>query len=250
MNKHALDLPETVLVTGAAGGIGSALIGKLVAAGSKVIGVDRVAQPRGLGCLAWIEADLSSEGGAEAIAEATPGGLGGIVYSAGVLDGKAWDVVDFATAQRLYAVNVLSPFFLVRALASKMAEGSSVVMLGSIAGVRASPVSLFYGASKAALRNIGASLSHLLQPHGVRVNVLAPGLIDTPLTDRHNADLANRRAMETVALAAERQAGIPMGRAGTPEEIAEACIFLLSRQSSYMTGSTMFVTGGVWAGSI
>lgn len=250
MSAHILDLPASVLVVGAAGGIGSALVQGLNKAGTSVTGVDYVEQPANLGCAAWITVDLSTPDGAEAVAEAAPEGLGGLVYAAGILEGKAWDVVDFATAQRLLAVNLLSPFFLSRALAPKMQAGSSIVLLGSISGTRASPVSVFYASSKAALRNLAASLSQLLLPFQIRVNVVAPGLIDTQLTDQHNANIASRRGIEANALMAERVSAIPMKRPGTAQEVAEACLFLLSRQSAYMTGSTLFATGGVGAGSI
>ncbi|MCR6670746.1 MAG: SDR family oxidoreductase [Devosia ginsengisoli] len=100
------------------------------------------------------------------------------------------------------------------------------------------------------MRNLAASLSLLLQPLGIRVNVVAPGLIDTPLTAALNADLAERRGVAVDMIEAERAAVIPMGRAGTSEEVADSCLYLLSDRSSYLTGSTMFATGGVLAGMI
>ena len=88
----------------------------------------------------------------------------------------------------------------------------------------------------------------LLQPRDIRVNVVAPGLIDTPLTDTLNVALAEKRGLSVAAVAAERAAAIPLGRAGTADEVADTCLYLLSRQSAYMTGSTLFSTGGVLAG--
>ena len=87
-----------------------------------------------------------------------------------------------------------------------------------------------------------------MHPRGIRVNVVAPGLIDTPLTDGLNATLAARRNVPIETIVSERAAPIPLGRAGTAEEVADTCLYLLSRQSSYMTGSTLFSTGGVLAG--
>jgi NAD(P)-dependent dehydrogenase (short-subunit alcohol dehydrogenase family) len=125
-----------------------------------------------------------------------------------------------------------------------------VVLMGSIAAVRASPKTPFYAASKAALRNLGASLAMILQPRGMRVNVVAPGLIDTPLTDALNLRLAGERGLAVAQVAAERAQAVPAGRAGTPDEVVSACLFFLSRQASYCTGTTLHPTGGVWAGTI
>jgi len=125
-----------------------------------------------------------------------------------------------------------------------------VVVLGSIAGLRGSPATPFYAASKAGLRNLAASLALLLEPRGIRVNVVAPGLIDTPLTDALNVTLAQQRGQSVEAIAADRATPIPMRRAGTADEVADTCLYLLSRQSSYMTGSTVFSAGGVLAGIV
>jgi NAD(P)-dependent dehydrogenase (short-subunit alcohol dehydrogenase family) len=109
---------------------------------------------------------------------------------------------------------------------------------------------LCYAASKAGFRNLAASLALLLQPRGIRVNVVAPGLIDTPLTDALNVTLAERRGVSIDTVVADRAAQIPLGRAGSADEVADTCLYLLSRQSSYVSGSTLFSTGGVLAGVI
>jgi NAD(P)-dependent dehydrogenase (short-subunit alcohol dehydrogenase family) len=131
-----------------------------------------------------------------------------------------------------------------------LASDASVVLMGSVSALRASPKTPFYAASKAGLRNLGASLAMVLQPRGMRVNVVAPGLIDTPLTDALNVRLARERGLTVEQVAAERAQAIPAGRAGTPDEVASACLFFLSRQASYCTGTTLHATGGVWAGTI
>ncbi|MGO4833986.1 SDR family NAD(P)-dependent oxidoreductase, partial [Rhizobiaceae sp. 2RAB30] len=113
-----------------------------------------------------------------------------------------------------------------------------------------SPATPFYAASKAGLRNLAASLAMLLEPRRMRVNVVAPGLIDTPLTDALNLRLAADRGVDVGRIELDRAAAIPMGRAGTADEVADTCLFLLSRQSSYTTGATLFATGGVLAGIV
>lgn len=262
MPQEALDLPARVLVTGAAGAIGAALVQRLVRAGTVVIATDLGDAPGGApdGDRAqhWVRADLGDRAGREAVVDAVRAAcdgpaqapLGGFVHVAGILDAAEWDAIEEAEVERLFAVNLQAPFFLTRALRPAFAADASVVLLGSIAALRASPKTPFYAASKAALRNLGASLAMALQPQGVRVNVVAPGLIDTPLTDGLNERLARERGVTVAQIAAERAQAIPAGRAGTVDEVASACCFLLSRQASYCTGLTLHPTGGVMAGAI
>jgi len=242
----ALDLPSRVLVSGAAGGIGGAIARRLVASGTAVVGSDRGAAPAGWSA-PWIGADLSDVGSYAQIANSA-GDLDGVVLAAGILDGAEWDAIEPDAAMHLLNVNLVGPYFLLRALLPRLSEASSVVVVGSIAGLRGSPATPFYAASKAGLRNLAASLALLLEPRGIRVNVVAPGLIDTPLTDGLNVTLAQKRGLSVAAVAAERAAAIPLGRAGSTDEVADSCLYLLSRQSAYMTGSTLFTTGGVLAG--
>lgn len=247
MPSSTLDLPGRVLVSGAAGGIGGAISRQLATAGTTVVGSDRDAAPdswRG----PWIAADLADTTSYDEIAERAGGAFDGVVLAAGILDGAEWDAIAPDAALRLLTVNLVAPYFLLRALMPRLAEGSSVVVVGSIAGLRGSPATPFYAASKAGLRNLAASLALLLQPRGIRVNVVAPGLIDTPLTSGLNVVLAKKRGVTTEVVAAERAAAIPLGRAGSADEVADTCLYLLSRQSAYMTGSTLFSTGGVLAG--
>lgn len=250
MAQMRLELPARVLVTGAAGGIGGAIAGKLADAGTIVIGSDILSAPDTWCGGSWITGDISTPDGRAAIAAAVDQPLDGLVLSAGMLDPADWQSIDDAAAERLLRVNLLAPFFLVRDLVDRMTGGCAIVLIGSVAGARAAPATPFYAASKAALRNLGASLALLLQDKGIRVNIAAPGLIDTPLTRGLNAELAARRGVSPAVIADERAQSIPMGRAGTSEEVADVCLYLLSRQSSYLTGSTLYATGGAWAGSI
>jgi NAD(P)-dependent dehydrogenase (short-subunit alcohol dehydrogenase family) len=248
MPTTTLQLPSRVLVSGAAGGIGGAVANKLAAAGCAMLGTDRGAAPAAwVGD--WVAADLTDAAGQAAIA-AGAGTLDGVVLAAGVLDPAGWEAITPEAALRLLNINLVAPYFLIRALLPQLQRGASVVVLGSIAGLRGSPATPFYAASKAGLRNLAASLALLLEPQGIRVNVVAPGLIDTPLTDALNVTLAEQRGQSVEAIAADRAAPIPMGRAGSADEVADSCLYLLSRQSSYLTGSTLFATGGVLAGSV
>ena len=248
MPAATLQLPPRVLVSGAAGGIGGAVATKLVAAGCAVFGTDRGAAPAGWAG-GWAAADLADASGHAAIAGGA-GELDGVVLAAGILDPAEWDAITPEAALRVLNINLVAPYFLTRALLPQLQPGASVVVLGSIAGLRGSPATPFYAASKAGLRNLAASLALLLEPRGIRVNVVAPGLIDTPLTDALNVTLAQQRGLSVEAIAADRATPIPMRRAGTADEVADTCLYLLSRQSSYMTGSTVFSAGGVLAGIV
>lgn len=254
MTAAALDLPARVLVTGAAGGIGAALVRRLAEAGVDVLATDLGAAPRDSGASHWVRADLATAAGRAAVAAAAHGPasvpLGGFVHVAGVLDAADWTSIDEAQVERLFAINLYAPFFLGRALLPAFGPDAAVVLLGSVAALRASPATPFYAASKAALRNLAASMALALQPRGVRVNVLAPGLIDTPLTDALNLRLAGERGLTVAQVAAERAQAIPAGRTGSVDEMASACLFLLSAQASYCNGMTLHATGGAMAGTI
>lgn len=250
MAEAVLNLPHRILVTGAAGGIGSAIVRKLSDGGVAAIGTDRIAAPPDLPNARWIEADVSLQQEREKIAAGCGGKIGGLVHTAGILDAADWLTVTEDDAMRLLSVNLAAPFFLTRTLLPHFEEDASIVLLGSLAGMRASPQTPFYAASKAGLRNVAASLALLLQPRRIRVNVVAPGLIDTPLTDGLNRELAVRRGATVRQIETERAAAIPLGRAGTADDVADACLFLLSRQAAYVTGSTLSATGGALAGCI
>lgn len=250
MTDREVRPPGPVLVTGAAGDIGRAVVERLAADGCEVIGTDVVDQPGDLTASAWIAADLTSPAGREIVCRAMPAHVSGFVHVAGIVLTQALDEITDDDFDRSFALHAKAPFFLMRSLRSRFAPGASAVLVGSVAGRRASPENLVYAASKAALASVGATLSLLLAPSGVRVNVVAPGLIDTALTAATTERLATMRGLGVEETARMRTAGIPLGRAGTPQEVADAVAWLLSPQSSYATGSTLMLAGGLLAGSV
>jgi NAD(P)-dependent dehydrogenase (short-subunit alcohol dehydrogenase family) len=146
------------------------------------------------------------------------------------------DLADFPPEQleRTFATNVLGPFWLVQALASRLEDGGCVIVTTSIQAYSPSDHLLDYAATKAALNNLVANLAQELGPRGTRVNAVAPGPIWTPLIP--------------ATMAPEKVEGFgsdtPLGRPGQPVEVAAAFVFLASDEASYVSGTVLGVTGG------
>jgi len=140
-------------------------------------------------------------------------------------------------------VNLTGTFVAGRAAAKVMAaEGGGVIVnIASINGVSAAPNAGAYTPSKAAVILLTELMALEWAPLGVRVNAVAPGLIDAGMADQVNADPAARR---------QRQGHVPLGRLGTPEDVAEAVLFLASPESGYITGQTLAVDGGITRGAL
>ena len=134
---------------------------------------------------------------------------------------------------KLFNINVKGTLFTVQKALPLLNDGSSIILTGSIAGVKGTPAFGVYGATKAAIRNFVRAWTVELKDRRIRSNVLSPGPTDTPLVTRQPVD-AIARIVST----------IPMGRMGGPDEIAKAALFLASDDSSFVTGIELFVDGG------
>lgn len=178
--------------------------------------------------------DVADEDDCGEMVAAAPG-LDGVVCNAGIGRGAGgligtssddWDAT--------LAVNLRGPFLIARLALPAMAEGGSVVFIGSLAGLRPGSKLPAYDASKAGLIGLCRHVALEGARQGVRANVVAPGLIDTPL---------GRAA--TRGRPARGRTPVPLGRQGTAWEVAAATVFLLSDEASYITGHTLTVDGGL-----
>ena len=148
--------------------------------------------------------------------------------------------IDEALWDQTFNVNVKGAYFTIQALTPLLNRGAAIVLNGSINAHIGMPSSSVYAASKAALISLAKTLSAELLPVGVRVNVVSPGPVTTPLYGRLGMETAQLEQM-----AAAIQAQIPLQRFGTPEELASAVLFLSSADSAFVVGTELIVDGGM-----
>lgn len=141
---------------------------------------------------------------------------------------------------RTFAINVKGTLFTVQKALPLLGQNASVILTGSTTGIKGTPAFSVYSASKAAVRNFARTWAIELAPRGIRVNVLSPGATSTPGLHGLSASPEQDQEIRRMLTAAT-----PLGRIGDPAEIAGAALFLASDDSSFMTGSEMFVDGGL-----
>src|ERR1700746_2944754 len=246
---------KTVLVTGASRGIGRATATALARAGAHVLvhygrsapeAESLVSEIQAKGGRAQaISADLGTPNGAALLAKEVRSIVGDrldvLVSNAGI--SKAARITDYTVEDfdNLFAANVRSPFFLVQQLLPFLGEGSNVIVISSL-GARAvvgkpgldNPTLLAYSSTKGALETLVKNWAAILGSHGIRVNAVAPGVIDTDMSTFTKTEAGREAALGMQALK----------RIGKPEDVADVVAFLASDAARWITGASIPVDGG------
>jgi 3-oxoacyl-[acyl-carrier protein] reductase len=233
------------LVTGATGGIGGAIARALHAQGATVAlsGTRRAALDEFAGALAErvhvVEANLADKDSVEALvpaAEAALGGLDILVNNAGVTRDNLFLRMKDEEWEAVLAVNLTAAFRLSRAAVKGMMRRrhGRIVNIGSVVGSTGNPGQGNYAASKAGLVGMTKALAAEVASRSITVNCVAPGMIESPMTDA-----LNDKQRDTIL------ATIPMGRLGEGAEVAAAVVYLASNEAAYVTGHTLHVNGGM-----
>lgn len=237
---------RTALVTGASGGIGAAIAGALHGAGATVAlsgtrmaPLEDLAARLGAGRAHVLACDLSDSAAVEALPKRAAEAMGQVdilVNNAGITRDMLFMRMSDADWASVLEVNLTSAFRLCRGVLRAMmkARWGRIVNVGSIVGATGNAGQANYAAAKAGLVGLSKSLALEVASRGITVNVIAPGFVATPMTDRLT-DEQKARIMEQ----------IPAGRMGAAEEIAAAALYLASAEAGYVTGATLHVNGGM-----
>jgi NAD(P)-dependent dehydrogenase (short-subunit alcohol dehydrogenase family) len=238
---------QVSIVTGAASGIGRAITHRLIDAGAIVVAIDldadglesartSASRPDDVETLAGDVADPALA--AEAVARASSRGrLSSLAAAAGIIDRDDFFTANDETWRRLLDINLLGYVTFSRTVAAHMSisgTGGSIVLVSSITGHISSPL-VTYSTTKAAVLGFVRSVSPLLAHQGIRINTVSPGVTHTGMNDARLLDPSSRDA---------DLHHIPLGRLGTPNDVASAVLFLLGPDASYITGTDLIVDGG------
>jgi NAD(P)-dependent dehydrogenase (short-subunit alcohol dehydrogenase family) len=233
--KHAL-------VTGAAGGIGAAIVRKLRAAGARVAVADR--DPSGLEAEAHLSGDLLDRAYADGLPQAAAEALGGldiVINNAGVITRGPVTETSDADWSLSVGVNVEAPFRICRAAIPIMAaSGGAIVNVASCWGLRPGPNHAVYCMTKAAIASLTQCMGMDHARQGVRINAVCPNEVNTPML---RAGFA-KRGFDPDTAVAELGRTVPLGRIAEPDDIADVVLFLASDQARYVCGSLVEVNGG------
>ncbi|TFH86464.1 L-iditol 2-dehydrogenase [Billgrantia azerbaijanica] len=256
---------KVAVITGGARGIGLAIAQRYLAEGARVAlaDIDETAIDEALATLPegsdevrerlmGVRLDVGERASIDAMVTAVSERFGGIdilVNNAAVFDMAPVLEVSEASFDRQFAVNVKGLFFTLQAVAKAMVargEGGTIINMASQAGRRGEALVSTYCATKAAVISLTQSCGLDLIRHGIRVNGISPGVVDTPMWDEVDALFArfeNRPLGEKKRLVGE---AVPCGRMGRPEDHAGAAVFLASDDSDYVVAQTLNVDGGNW----
>ena len=236
-------MQEYTLVTGGAGGIGTALVARLEQDGQRVIVVDRTEPPSAPGRV-FARIDLADVAAAPAALArlCAEHRVTRLVNNAAIAEIRPVDQETPATLRRAVASNLQGPLLCTQAVLPGMKERrfGRIVNLGS-RGAFGKENRFAYNATKGGIHTVTRSWALELAPFGITVNAVGPGVTDTPMYRRNNPPDAPQ-TMRT-------NGAIPMGRIAQPEEVADAVAFFLGERAGYVTGQLLFVCGGLSLGT-
>lgn len=236
---------KTALITGASGGIGSAIAKNLSQQGAHVVlhgtragRLEELASEIGSN-VSVVTANLSDRdavGGLVAEAAKATGAIDILVNNAGITRDNLFMRMKDEEWDEVLEVNLTSSMLLCRSAIRAMmkARWGRIISISSIVGVTGNPGQTNYAASKAGMIGFSKSLAAEVASRGITVNIVAPGFIETPMTD----ELTDEQKQKLLA-------NVPAGRLGSSQEVAAAVSFLASEEAAYMTGSTLHVNGGM-----
>lgn len=249
---------KVALVTGGARGIGRAICEAYVREGARVAVADLLEKDAAETAAALGDSgmavpmdvtDLASIGAGVKSVEDAWGGIDILVNNAGVFNMCSIEEITVEDCRRQYDVNVGGTIFTTQAVLpgmKKRGKGGAIINFSSQAGRRGEAYVLVYCATKAAVVSITQSMALELARDNIRVNAIAPGVVDTPMWDHVDSLFAryeHRPIGEKKRLVGE---AVPLGHMGRPEEIADPCVFLASDEARYITAQTLNVDGGNW----
>ncbi len=235
---------KVAMVTGGGRGIGRAITLALAEAGAKVAityNQDEESAKKTLmyhdNVIAIIQLDVTSPSGDDMKRLANDlGGLDILVNNAGVNRPASFDRIVFNDWQTVIETNLTGVFYVTHTLLPLINDGGSVIFIGSVSSDLGGPQSVHYAVSKGGLEAMCRGVARFVAPRGIRANVISPGYITSPMTDKGMQS-------EVVKMMVDQ---IPLGRLGTKEEIASVVAFLASPLSSYITGTVIRVNGGLY----
>jgi NAD(P)-dependent dehydrogenase (short-subunit alcohol dehydrogenase family) len=240
---------RTFVVTGAASGIGLATAQRLLAEGGSVVGAD-LASPPDLGPdFRFVTADISDEAAIAAVFAAVPDRLDGVFHAAGVAGGGPVHLLDRAEWDRVIGINLTGTFLVAKAALGRMiaqprvdGERGSIVTVASVEGLEGTAGGSSYNAAKGGVVLLTKNIALDYGPSGIRANAVCPGFIDTPMA----RDVFELPGMEGPLASITKEHALQ--RLGKAEEVAAMAAFLLSPDSSFVSGQAIAVDGGYIAG--
>jgi D-sorbitol dehydrogenase (acceptor) len=246
---------KVALVTGGARGIGRAICEALAEAGAKVVVSDlrledakQTADAIGGMAVEMNVMDFDAIKRGVKVVEDALGGIDILVNNAGIFNMASIDKVTVEDYRRQYDINVGGTIFACQAVVPSMKKrgGGAIINFSSQAGRRGEANIVLYCSTKAAVISITQSLALELAGDNIRVNAIAPGVIDTPMWDVVDAQFAEYENKPKGQKKREVGEAVPLGRMGVPKDVAGPVVFLVSDEARYITAQTLNVDGGNW----